>query len=320
MVDQNLKNATKKPCEFCGFKLKPNFLKCPKCGRWNYPKPSALKPVDVGTPGRIDDDGTILLHNVLDQEGKRLRTGAWDDNFGTPPGLPDDAVILLGGEPGAGKSTIALQLSDTIAAVTKKETLYLCAEETKEQIKDRNVRLGLRSKGVRIVPLDRMGDTSLEQILLNRKFAAVVLDSIAGFTNDPEEAVVIVKSFKEFAALYRMPFIVINHINKSGDMAGMMKLQHAGDTSIMLSKAGDKEVSRVRLRPLIEEDEDEEIDDDEWFDVIELRRMKTEKNRYGRSGISSYYAMTEGGLVAVEREDDFEEEDEEEGDDESVDE
>jgi DNA repair protein RadA/Sms len=245
----------------------------------------------------------MMLHEVPDQDVARYQTGPWDPNFADPPGIPDDAVVLVGGAPGAGKSTFALQLSDALAIGAKNEVLYLCAEESKQQIKARNVRLGLKSRGVRIVPLERMGDASLDAILSNRKLSGVILDSIAGFTNDAERAVDIVSSFKAYAVQYRMPFIIINHITKDGAMAGMMKLQHAGDISLMLTK-GEKDVIDV-VRFVTEQDDDEE-DPDDWFEMTEVRELYTEKSRYGPSGITTNYAMTGSGLIEVE----YQEEDE----------
>jgi DNA repair protein RadA/Sms len=290
---QQLALSSDQTCIHCGKKLPREKFKCTKCGGWTLP--SALSRL-----GGVIDDGTILLHEVPDGEVKRLVTGPWDSNFGDPPGIPDDAVILVGGAPGAGKSTLALQWSDAIATASKMEVLYLCAEESKQQIKARNVRLGLVSKLVRIVPLERMGDASLDTILTNRKFSAVVLDSIAAFTNDPERAVEIVRAFKEFGNMYRMAFVVINHITKDGDMAGAMKLQHAGDISLMLTKGEKDEVEEVRFTGM------EDEDDDDWFELKEVRELYTDKTRYGPSGVSTFYAMTGRGLVEVEFNDDDE--------------
>jgi predicted ATP-dependent serine protease len=137
-----------------------------------------------------------------------------------------------------------------------------------------------------------------------------VLDSIAGFTNDADRAVEIVQSFKDYATRLRMPFIVINHVTKDGDMAGQMKLQHAGDISLMLTKSEKGVGETVRLAG----DDDDDDDEDSWFDITEVRELYTEKSRYGPSGISTYYAMTATGLRQVEREEDLEDEEDEEED------
>jgi predicted ATP-dependent serine protease len=303
-----------KNCVHCGTRLpKRVVFKCPKCGQYNVPSGAPVKNEN----GKIDD-GTILLHEVADYDVVRLRTGPWDINFGDPIGIPEDSVTLIGGEPGAGKSTLALQLSDAMALASKKEVLYLCAEEGKKQVKSRYTRLGGRSRRVRIVPLERMQDANLEVILINHSLCGVVLDSIAAFTTDPVEAVNIVSHFKSLADQFRVPFIVINHVTKGGEMAGMMKLQHAGDISLMLTKGEKDVVERAKFKVLsfeseeIDEDEneDDETDDDEseeeevelsdYFEITEPRELYTEKSRYGPSGLSTFYAMTERGLIEIE--------------------
>jgi predicted ATP-dependent serine protease len=344
-----------KVCQFCGKKLNSKIVQfqCPKCKQWNIPTSGVI----VTKTGKIDD-GTMLLHEVPDYDVPRLLTGPWDSNFGDPPGVPEDSVTIVGGAPGAGKSTFALQLSDAMVIGArkqqilskqlgpKKEVLYLCAEEGKKQIKARYTRLGGKSRGVRIVPLEKMQDINLESILTNHSLCGVILDSIAAFTNDPNEATEIVSRFKTFAELFRIPFIVINHVTKDGAMAGMMKLQHAGDISMMLTK-GEKDVvervrfpsseialldseDRIRSSELSDdsddessadndedgfegdddssdEDEDDGIDaEDTFFEMTEVRELYTEKSRYGPSGISTFFAMTERGLIQVEFEPDVE--------------
>ncbi len=270
-------------CTRCAFPMKRGKTRCVKCGAWVALVGLREHSLTQGT----EKDGTILLSDVPEYEVTRILTGPWDANFGSPPGVPCDAVVLLGGEPGAGKSTVALQWSNALALGTGREALYLCAEESSGQIKNRALRLGCRADRIRIVPLEKMGDAVLEEILEARRPGGIVLDSIAGFTTEADKAVEIVSGFKFFAALYQAPFIVINHVTKEGEMAGMMRLQHAGDISLMLTKEDgiEKGVTDSASGAVI--------------DVDELRVLYTEKSRYGPSGISSFYMMTEYGLRHV---------------------
>src|SRR5271167_3807178 len=124
-------------CQHCRAHMGRGTYRCGRCKKWNFGPGS----------GYGDDDGTLLLGDVPEQDVARLRTGPWDVNFGAPPGLPTGAVVILGGEPGVGKSTIALQWSAAIAMAPENTkalpVLYLGAEENARQVKGRAVRLGL---------------------------------------------------------------------------------------------------------------------------------------------------------------------------------
>jgi len=281
-----LSNLSDIKCRMCGTRLLKNRVQCHQCRAMNIP--TTPKKTENG----FADDGTILLSDVLDLNQARLRTGHWDANFGNPPGIPNDAVILVGGNPGAGKSTLAIQLASAMSISSGKEVLYLPTEENGMQIKARAIRLGLSAiNRIRIVPLEAMQDVSLESILAGRVFCGVILDSISGLTKDLAKAVEIVQSFKLFATMHLTPVLVVNHVTKEGDRAGSMDLQHAGDASLMLSKDEKDVVQSARL-----------MGDDTYYDMAELRTLYTEKNRNGPSGVETTYAMLANGLRAVELE------------------
>ena len=286
-------------CPHCRAKMANGSFKCLRCKQWNF-----------GPGSGMDDDGTLLLGDVPEQDVPRLRTGPWDVNFGSPPGLPNGAVVILGGEPGVGKSTIALQWCAAIAMAPEnfpvKPVLYLGAEENARQVKNRAVRLGSPglSDRVRILPLERMADASLDK-LLQRPLAGMVVDSIPGFTNDPEQAVELVKAFKLGASRQNMAVVVINHITKGGDMAGLMKLQHAGDISLLMTKLEDDmdliglQDETIRILGAANELVPRVVRRGRPFNVIQPRTLETDKSRFGPSGVETHYAMAEQGLVEV---------------------
>lgn len=265
-------------CEHCGAALLRERLKCVRCLRWNTGQTSS----QVG-------DGTLLLSEVEETITPRLTTGPWDANFGDPPGIPTDSVTLLGGVPGVGKSTIALQWASAMAMapenVERRAVLYLGAEENARQVKTRARRLllpALEHDLIRLLPLERMATSELSEIL-KRPLLGVMVDSIPGLTNDPERAIEFVKVFKAHAVRLSIPFIVINHMTKGGDMAGFMALQHAGDITLLMTKEDDTAVPLFGL-------------DGKSRDVFEPRTLKTEKSRYGPN-VYSHYEMTAVGLI-----------------------
>lgn len=251
-------NSTK--CQYCYSPIPRNRLKCPNCGQWN-----------VGSGGLAPgDDGTILLRDVTEMQLKRYSCGPWDRNFGEG-GIVTTSVNLLGGVPGAGKSTLILQLVSAIAQSTGMEALLIGAEESEKQVKDRALRLQLKAMDkIRIVPLQKQKDASLENILVKRKLCCVVIDSINSYSEDPEHQVQIVSTLKVWADKLSCPFFVIGQVTKDEGLAGLMKLQHAVDFTGML------------------------------YNENGLRVLHTEKNRFGQDQIDTFYKMTALGLIETE--------------------
>ncbi len=123
---------------------------------------------------------------------------------------------------------------------------------------------------------------------MRRKPCAVILDSLPGFVEDPADALELAGAMKGWAVQLNCPFILIDHINKGGDFAGFIKLEHKVDTTLMFTV--------------------DEVDD--------IRTLKPRKNRFGPTGAarSKLLGMTEGGLIVLP--DDFYADGEEEEEDE----
>lgn len=265
-------------CKRCGDILKRDRKKCQSCGFWAVP----VVHVEEG-------DGTVLLSDASILDVKRITTGPWDKCFGG--GIVLTSVILLGGAPGAGKSTMSLQLADVICKLQNREICYIAAEETKAEIRERARRLGLRNMNkIRMIPVKDGYNGNIGTTIMTRKPCAVIVDSLPGFTDDPEEAVRLCKAFKDYAIELNGPILVIDHVTKSDDFAGLMKLQHAVD-------------GLFTLYPRIKGDADGK------------RVMKTIKNRFGANE-EVCLDMTEKGLRACPGCEDCEEEEEEDEEDE----
>lgn len=226
----------------------------------------------------LDNDETVLLSQVTDAPLSRIEnTGPWDPLFSKDGGIVTTSVTLVGGAPGAGKSTMALQLIDRIAASTKREGLYVCWEEAKEEVKSRAQRLKLKNPDlIRLFPMG--ATTDLGTIFSSRKPCAVVIDSLQGLTPDPAEAVSFCKIFKEFAVSLGSPFVVIDHIVKDGELAGLMDLQHEVDITMLFTQPWGKEDPR--------------------------RQLSLEKSRMGPTNRIVVLEMTNEGLIEGEDDDD----------------
>ena len=273
------KNKTVFVCTNCG-NDSPKWLgKCPICGEWNTyveeivakesktkisatsvfdlpkAKPMLLKDVETGEEPRLD---------LQDEELNRVLGG----------GLVLGSLILLGGEPGIGKSTLILQ---TVLGLNKLKTLYISGEESAKQLKMRAERINPHTQNCFVVC-----ETNLEQIFVhiqNTKPDFVVIDSIQTvFTDTVESSPGSVSQVREcsaailkFAKETGTPVILIGHINKEGSIAGPKVLEHIVDT--VLQFEGDQHYMYRILRSI--------------------------KNRFGSTAELGIYEMRQNGLREV---------------------
>ena len=209
----------------------------------------------------------MLLSEVSVEKSERLQTGPWDLCFGG--GLVSESVVLIGGAPGAGKSTLMLQIAEEAGSV-----LYLAAEEAPEQIKERADRLGISGEAIHIWPT-LGGETVIEAILDGLETYEIepdliIADSLPGMAGDNHALQSeICISLKNYAIENKCPALIIDHITKELEFAGRIALQHLVDATI--SFYPDEKTGKRVLKPV--------------------------KNRHGAVGTSSVFDMRETGLV-----------------------
>jgi DNA repair protein RadA/Sms len=266
-------------CPYCGasYKRSPGKERCPNCGQYN-----------LGTSA-AESAHTTLLDDVRDVETERIKTGPWDVCFGG--GIVKSTTNLLGGEPGAGKSTLSLQFADVFTEITKREVLYLATEETMPEVKLRAVRLKVKN-GKRIRLLSTIagneGLAMLDKILDTHKPAGIILDSLSGLTgHDLDMQVEFCKLVKTYSAKLDAPALIIDHINKDGDFAGLLELQHAVDCTLMFRVDSTRKIADTMTHP------------DGTILTIDkgLRTLETIKNRHGQAHVAIDLYMTERGLM-----------------------
>lgn len=259
-----------RPCRRCGESVHVDLSQCPSCRHFNI-------AVAI-TPG--ENDGTEWLDDVTEEKTQRIQTGPWDPVFGTTvvdddtpekphrvSGIVGSSVILIGGAPGAGKSTLALQLADSVAMSTDKVVLYVSKEEPDGQVKARKLRLKLKSyRKIRMYGINNEAD--LGALLLAWKPVAVIIDSFKKVAPDPEAQVVFAARLKQYCNELGAIGIIIDHVNKEEDFSGHMANQHEVDTTLLFTV---------------------------WPD--EVRELRTVKNRNGASGVRVCFDMSELGLV-----------------------
>ena len=260
-------------CSSCGAKAPQLLGRCPVCGEWG----TYEEEVEVKVKGeRLTSKGTApkRLQEVEASEEMRLdmRNGEFNRVLGG--GLVPGSLVLLGGEPGIGKSTLALQV---LMQQGERKTFYASGEESARQIKLRAERLAGNAENLYI-----SSETSLERILEQVKELEpeiVVIDSIQTIGTEAVEATIgsitqvreCAARILEFAKTRNIPFIIIGHINKEGSLAGPKVLEHIVDT--VLQFEGDQQYM--------------------------YRILRAQKNRFGSTAEIGIYEMRQDGLREV---------------------
>ena len=277
MAKIKAQNKTGFVCQSCGG-FSPKWAgQCPDCGEWNTLVESAARPpraiggmAGTATAGRVQ-----RLDQVGTQEEPRTSTGLGEMDRVLGGGVVPGAVVLIGGDPGIGKSTLLLQV---LASLQERlPTLYITGEESLQQVHLRARRLALSR-----LDLPVLAETSVEQVIAQisaQKPGLVVVDSIQTlYTESLDSAPGSVSQLREcaaqlvrFAKASQTAVILVGHVTKEGAIAGPRVLEHMVDTVLYFEHdAG----SRYRI----------------------VRAVKT---RFGAVNELGVFAMTDGGLKEV---------------------
>ena len=261
-------------CSSCGAKAPQMIGRCPVCGEWGTYEEEIS--VDMTTKKGVVTRGSTpqRIQEVLSQEEMRIDMQSSELNRVLGGGLVPGSLVLLGGEPGIGKSTLALQV---LMKMGGKKTLYASGEESAKQLKLRAERLAGDPDNLYI-----MAETSLERILdsaTELQPEVVVVDSIQTIGTETIEASIgslsqvreCAARILQYAKEKNIPFIIVGHINKEGSLAGPKVLEHIVDT--VLQFEGDQHYV--------------------------YRILRAQKNRFGSTSELGIFEMQQDGLREV---------------------
>lgn len=230
------KSKTSFFCQHCGY-MSPKWLgKCPSCNGWNCFAEELVSEPESGSRAEMAFDGKPMpIEEIPAQEGERTVTGIAEIDRVLGGGIVSGSAILVGGEPGIGKSTLMLQVMNNLAQNGQK-VLYISGEESAQQIKLRSNRIGAAAKNLLLLV-----EVSLERILEQIKKvepAIVVIDSIQTvYSGDLMSAPGSVGQVREassrlilFSKKHGIPVFLIGHVTKDGSIAGPKVLEHMVDT------------------------------------------------------------------------------------------
>ncbi len=264
-------------CQSCGAQSPKWVGKCPACGEWNTYVEEVLQTEDKGswqTSSRQVANKPRNITEISYNEDHRIVTSNQELNRVLGGGIVPGSIVLIGGEPGIGKSTLMLQIG---LSLTEQKVLYISGEESEQQIKMRAERLGIKGNNCYI-----LAETSTQNIFKQIEILqpqVVIVDSIqtlhsafiesgAGSISQVRECTAeLLKYAKESGT----PVFLIGHITKEGTLAGPKVLEHMVDT--VLQFEGDRHMM--------------------------YRILRTTKNRFGSTSELGIYEMSGAGLREV---------------------
>lgn len=277
MTVRTKKNVIEFVCQTCGHKSLRWQGKCPECGGWNTFVEEKVAPVSKRQSGIAVERGKpIPLAAITEDDDHRLLFRSQEFNRVLGGGLVRGSLVLIGGDPGIGKSTLMLQEAAGMAAEDF-PVLYVTGEESARQTKMRARRLNLDSQHLFI-----LAETNLDEILAAIEKitpSLVIVDSIQtvyrpvfesapGSIGQVRECAL---AFMQLAKSRGVPIILIGHVTKEGYLAGPKVLEHMVDT--LLQFEGDR---------------------DQFF-----RLLRSVKNRFGSTREMAVFEMNESGLQEV---------------------
>lgn len=264
-------------CNECGYESPKWLGKCPACGAWNtFFEQKIVESKSTATGKSIKEKASPqVLDNVVGRTDTRMDTGIGELNHVLGGGLVNGSLVLLGGEPGIGKSTLILELCDKITGTGK--VLYVSGEESAEQVKIRADRLGIKNSNIMF-----LGETDIdviEETILAMEPKLVIIDSIQTmYSEEITSAAGTVSQVREITARimrvckgHRITTIIIGHVTKDGNIAGPRVLEHMVDTVLYLE--GERYFS--------------------------YRILRSVKNRFGSTNEIGMFEMRNEGMVEI---------------------
>jgi len=263
-------------CTGCGHQ-EPRWLgRCPECGKWNsFTEVAAPTQQSKGSDGGGKTAALpIPLSSIETRDGMRLDTGITEMNRVLGGGLMKGSSVLVGGEPGIGKSTLMLQLAARLVSAGR--SLYVSGEESPGQLRMRADRCGVSSQSIEVLAETEL--TAIMQVLEQVRPVLVIVDSLQTLYTREVNALpgtvnqikVCTQELVEWARSRGAGLFLVAHVTKEGAIAGPKLVEHLVDTVIAFEQAS-----------------------------AEVRTLQAVKNRFGSVDEIGFFRMTETGLAEV---------------------
>jgi DNA repair protein RadA/Sms len=281
------KNKTAYSCQSCGSVHFKWAGKCPDCGAWNslveefaeggashFSRISEDKKITKKTDGRKIE---LVKLNGEAQDFPRVKVGINELDRVLGGGLVRGSVVLIGGDPGIGKSTLLLQTAESLAR-SKNHVIYISGEESVDQVRLRAKRMGINQDSIQLASTTNVGEI-ISSISSEKNPTIVVVDSIQTmFLEELSSAPGTVSQVRAaageltiFAKKNNITLLIVSHVTKDGQIAGPKVLEHMVDTVLYFE--GEKD--------------------------LHFRILRAQKNRFGAANEIGVFEMNEIGLSEV---------------------
>ncbi len=271
-------------CSNCGAESSKWNGRCPSCGEWNtVEEQEYVPPVKSGKPSAGNSSGKTAESEIknlseidADSSDVRYKTGLRELDRVLGGGLVKGSIVLIGGEPGIGKSTLLLQICEYLG---KNHTiLYVSGEESSRQLKIRADRLSVHSKNLYILSINDAELTAntisakKPDIAIIESIQTMTLQGVSSSAGSVSQVRECTNLFMRTAKSEEIPVFIVGHVNKDGAIAGPKVMEHIVDTVLFFE--GDRHFS--------------------------YRYLRAVKNRYGSTNEIGVFDMQDKGLVEVE--------------------
>lgn len=266
-------------CQECGYES-PGWLgKCPACNQWNTFVEEKVQPTPARSTtglGSTGDAKPVSINDISIENEERYSSGMKEMDRVLGGGLVQGSLVLVGGDPGIGKSTLLLQVCEKIRFESK--ILYVSGEESVKQIKIRADRLGIKKQNLLMV--SETSFKSIERLIDSERPGLVIIDSIQTVFNEDLTAAPgsvsqvrdVTAGFMRIAKGWGITLVIVGHVTKEGAIAGPRVLEHMVDTVLYFE--GERHLS--------------------------YRVLRAVKNRFGSTNEIGIFEMRDVGLVEVE--------------------
>ena len=269
-------------CQNCGHEENKWLGQCPMCKEWNTFVEEAVTVTKASTVKQVKEAEVVTLNSVETNQEDRIRTKIEELDRVLGGGIVPGSLVLVGGDPGIGKSTLLLQVCQKLCE-SKRQVLYISGEESLKQIKLRANRMGEFTEDLFL-----LCETNLDvikNVIEKRRPQLVVIDSIQTMYNEevssaPGSVSQVRESTNVFMQLAKglgITIFIVGHVTKEGTVAGPRVLEHMVDTVLYFE--GDRHASYRILRGV--------------------------KNRFGSTNEIGVFEMRQNGLVEVQNPSEF---------------